>query len=544
VRNLGVIDDVTVDLGPGLTALTGETGAGKTLLVGALGLLLGDRADPSVVRAGADEATVEGRFVLTTDPSSGSSGDDLELTLARSVVRGGRSRAWIDGRMATVGTLSEMAGTLIELHGQHQHHTLGRTAAQRQVLDTFGGIDLSEWSDAREQVRRLTAESAALGGDSRERAREVDLLRYQVSEIEDAGIVDDGEEERLEAEEERLADSAAHRMAATVALQAVAGLEGGRDGIGALDSLAEATGSLSGRPPLAALEGRIRSAMAELADVATDLRSVVETWEDDPERLEVVRSRRELFHQLRRKYGSTLGEVLAFAGDARVRLEVIEAEEERALALDAEITAAQDRLDRCAATVAAARRRAAPRLASRIESSLHDLAMPSARFAVEVEGDGAADQVTFLLGANRGEPLLPLAKAASGGELSRTMLAIRLAVAEVPGVTVFDEVDAGVGGSAATAVGAALADLGRHGQVLVVTHLAQVAAQADQQLAVRKSEESDRTRSEVTALDDDGRVVELSRMLSGQPDSESAQRHARELLEGLPLGVPPSTTAR
>jgi DNA repair protein RecN (Recombination protein N) len=170
-------------------------------------------------------------------------------------------------------------------------------------------------------------------------------------------------------------------------------------------------------------------------------------------------------------------------------------------------------------------------LASRIESTLHDLAMPSARFAIEVDGDGAADQVTFLLGANRGEPLLPLAKAASGGELSRTMLAIRLAVADPPGVTVFDEVDAGVGGAAATAVGAALADLGRHGQVLVVTHLAQVAAQADRQLAVRKSEESGRTRSEVSTLDDEGRVVELSRMLSGHPDSASAQRHARELLE-------------
>ncbi|HEX3980689.1 MAG TPA: AAA family ATPase, partial [Acidimicrobiales bacterium] len=163
VRNLGVIDDVTVDLEPGMTALTGETGAGKTLLVGALGLLLGDRADPAVVRAGADEATVEGRFVVT-DPSSGSLDDDLEVTLARSVVRGGRSRAWIDGRMATVGALSETAGTLIELHGQHQHHTLGRTAAQRRVLDTFGRIDLSEWLDARERVHRLTDESAALGG--------------------------------------------------------------------------------------------------------------------------------------------------------------------------------------------------------------------------------------------------------------------------------------------------------------------------------------------------------------------------------------------
>ncbi|MGD0313876.1 MAG: DNA repair protein RecN [Acidimicrobiales bacterium] len=531
VRNLGVIDDVTVDLGPGMTALTGETGAGKTLLVEALGLLLGGRADPSVVRAGADEATVEGRFVVTPGPSSEAPGDGVEVTLARAVVSGGRSRAWIDGRMATVGALSETAGTLIELHGQHQHHTLSRTAAQRQVLDAFGGIDLSEWDEARQTLHRLADESAALGGDARERARGVDLLRYQIGEIEEAGIEDDAEEERLQAEEDRLADAAAHRLAATAALEAVAGHEDGPGGDGALDRLADAAGSLGGRVPLAALDARVRSAMADLADLATELRSVVETWEDDPERLEAVRNRRELFHQLRRKYGSTLGEVLSFAADARARLGVIEAEEERSLALDAEMAAVRDHRDECACAVAAARRRAAPRLASRIESTLHDLAMPSARFAIEVDGDGAADQVTFLLGANRGEPLLPLAKAASGGELSRTMLAIRLAVADPPGVTVFDEVDAGVGGAAATAVGAALADLGRHGQVLVVTHLAQVAAQADRQLAVRKSEESGRTRSEVSTLDDEGRVVELSRMLSGHPDSASAQRHARELLE-------------
>jgi DNA repair protein RecN (Recombination protein N) len=536
VRNLGVIDDVTVDLGPGMTALTGETGAGKTLLVEALGLLLGGRADPSVVRAGADEATVEGRFVVTPGPPSEPPGEGVEVTLARAVVSGGRSRAWIDGRMATVGALSETAGTLIELHGQHQHHTLGRTAAQRQVLDAFGRIDLSEWEEARRRLHRLTDESAALGGDARERAREVDLLRYQIGEIEGAGIEDDGEEERLEAEEDRLADAAAHRVAASAALEAVAGREDGPEGGGALDRLADAAGSLGGRAPLATLDARVRSAMADLSDLATELRSVVETWEDDPERLDAVRSRRELFHQLRRKYGSTLGEVLSFAADARGRVDVIEAEEARNLALDAEIAAARDHLDECAGVAAAARRRAAPRLASRIESTLHDLAMPSARFAIEVDGDGAADQVTFLLGANRGEPLLPLAKAASGGELSRTMLAIRLAVADAPGVTVFDEVDAGVGGAAATAVGAALADLGRHGQVLVVTHLAQVAAQADRQLAVRKSETSGRTRSEVSSLDDEGRVVELSRMLSGHPDSASAQRHARELLEDRSMG--------
>jgi DNA repair protein RecN (Recombination protein N) len=275
--------------------------------------------------------------------------------------------------------------------------------------------------------------------------------------------------------------------------------------------------------------------MAELADVATELRTVTETWEDDPRRLEEVRARRQLFHQLVRKYGDTLGEVLDFAKTARERLAAIEGEEQIAAALDGEIRSALDEVAEAEAEVASQRRRWAPELAGQIEATLRTLAMPSARFAVTVEGPGAADQVVFLLGANPGEPLQPLAKAASGGELARTMLAIRLAITDAAGVMVFDEVDAGVGGAAAEAVGAALAGLGRHGQVVVVTHLAQVAAQADHQIGVRKSEGDGRTRSEVTVLDTEGRVTELSRMLSGRPASASARRHARELLAGAPV---------
>jgi DNA repair protein RecN (Recombination protein N) len=274
--------------------------------------------------------------------------------------------------------------------------------------------------------------------------------------------------------------------------------------------------------------------MADLSDLATELRAVVETWEDDPARLEAVRGRRQLFHQLRRKYGTNLDEVLAFAEAARERLAAIRAEEHRARGLDTEIRAARAAVGAREVEVATARREAAPRLAATIESTLHGLAMPSARFEVSVEGDGPGDQVTFLLGANAGEPVQPLAKAASGGELARTMLAVRLAITDDPGVMAFDEVDAGVGGSAATAVGAALAGLGRSAQVLVVTHLAQVAAQADHQIAVRKAEQDGRTRSEVVLLDADDRVVEVSRMLSGRPDSESARRHARELLDVAP----------
>jgi DNA repair protein RecN (Recombination protein N) len=522
VRNLGVIDDVTVPLDGGTTALTGETGAGKTLLIDALSLLLGGRADPSLVRAGADEALVEGRFV------AGGGAD--EILLARSVPRTGRSKAWIDGRMASIGALAEAAGGLLELHGQHQHQSLVHTAAQRRALDAFGHVDLTGLDAARRRLRTLTDESEALGGDPRPRAPEVDLLGYQIDEIDGAGIEDGGEDGRLEVEEDRLAAAADHRLAAAAALTAISGA----DDAGALDRLAEASGALSGRQPLAELEARVGSAMADLSDLATELRAVVETWEDDPARLEAVRGRRQLFHQLRRKYGTNLDEVLAFAEAARERLAAIRAEEHRARGLDTEIRAARAAVGAREVEVATARREAAPRLAATIESTLHGLAMPSARFEVSVEGDGPGDQVTFLLGANAGEPVQPLAKAASGGELARTMLAVRLAITDDPGVMAFDEVDAGVGGSAATAVGAALAGLGRSAQVLVVTHLAQVAAQADHQIAVRKAEQDGRTRSEVVLLDADDRVVEVSRMLSGRPDSESARRHARELLDVAP----------
>lgn len=522
VRNLGVIDDVTITLEPGMTALTGETGAGKTLVVEALSLLLGDRADPTVIRSGTDEALVEGRFARGPD-------DEDEVVLARAVVRNGRSKAWIDGRMATVGALGEVARELIELHGQHQHQTLVHTDSQRRALDAFGQIDLTGLEAARIRLRRLTDESQALGGDARQRAREVDLLRYQIEEIDEAAIEDGDEDRRLEIEEDRLAASTAHRQAAAEALDAVSAA----DGTNALDLLAAAAQALSGRVPLADIEARVSAAMADLSDLSIDLRTVVETWEDDPKRLEEIRSRRQQFHQLMRKYGDSLAEVLAFAGQARQRLEAIAVEEERSGALDQEILAALGALEAAEADVARLRRQASPFLAAAIEATLHTLAMPSARFSIAVDGPGAADQVTFLLGANPGEPLQPVAKAASGGELARTMLAIRLAISDSPGLMVFDEVDAGVGGAAATAVGAALAGLGDHGQVVVVTHLAQVAAQADHQVEVRKSERGGRTRSTVMALDTEGRVTELSRMLSGHPDSSSARLHARELLDGI-----------
>ncbi len=461
VRDLGVIDEVTVEFGPGTTALTGETGAGKTLLVGALSLLLGGRADPGSVRAGADEAYVEGRFL-------GDDGD--EVVLARSVARAGRSKAWLDGRAAPVGSLAEAAAGLLELHGQHQHRTLVVPEAQRRALDAFGPVDTGPMEAARARLAGYLREAEGLGGGADQRGREAELLAFQVAEIDGAGLTGPDEDAELDAEGDRLAEASAHRAAAAAALSCLVGAGDGPGGSGAVDRMAEASGALAGRPPLEALDHRIRSAMGELADLAAELRTVVETWEDDPERLDEVRARRQLLHELGRKYGPGLDEVVATAARGRARLEELAAMGTRAAELEAVVAAAREEVASAEAVVARERRRVAPVLAADIESTLHDLAMPSARFAIRVEGDGSADQVTFELAANPGEPARPLARAASGGELARTMLAVRLALTDTPGVLVFDEVDAGVGGAAATAVGAALAGLGRHAQVLVVTH--------------------------------------------------------------------------
>jgi DNA repair protein RecN (Recombination protein N) len=529
VQNLGVIDDVTVTLGPGMTALTGETGAGKTLLVEALALLLGGRADPTLVRSGATEAMVEGRFA---------EGADEQVILARAVAKAGRSRAWVDGRMASVSGLAEVGAQLVELHGQHLHQSLVHGAAQRAALDGFADIDLTPMHAARNRLRVLQSESDSLGGDARQRARDADLLAYQIAEIEAADLEDESEDDRLEAEEDRLAAASAHREAAAIALGALTGTGTDTEAPSAQDRMAEAAGALSDRAPLAPLEQRARATMAELADLGTELRQVVETWDDDPERLEAIRTRRQLLHELGRKYGTTPSEVIAFGQDATAKLAALQSADARAVALDGEIEQARAVLAETEAVVARRRHQAAPVLADQIESTLRTLAMPSARFEVSVAGEGPADQVTFLLGANPGEPPLPMAKVASGGELARTMLAVRLALTGSPGVIVFDEVDAGIGGMAATAVGAALATLAERSQVLVVTHLAQVAAHADRQVSVRKDEVDGRTVALTAELDANERIVELSRMLSGSPDSDTARRHARELLEGSRAGRP------
>ncbi|MEY2740464.1 MAG: repair protein RecN [Actinomycetota bacterium] len=519
IEDLGVIESLDLVLDAGLTALTGETGAGKTMLVEAISLLVGGRADAGVVRPGAAEARVEGRFV---------DGDD-EVVLARVVPTDGRSRAYVNGRLATVAQLAEHGARLVDLHGQHAHQSLLGAAAQRDALDAHAGIDLGPLRAARARVTEIDAALATLGGDERARAREIDLLRFQVEEIAAAGLAEADEEERLEREEDLLADAVAHREALWRAVAALV------DDGGATDAVGGAVQALAGREALAAADARLRGAQAELDDIAAELRALAESIEEDPGRLAEVRERRGLLVDLRRKYGATLAEVIAYGDDAARRLAELEGYEARAAGLDADRAAAAAELGRCEAAVGEARRAAAPALASAVERHLGALAMPHARLSVEV-GDGAGDEVTFLLAANPGAPLAPLSKVASGGELARTMLGLRLVLTRAPDTLVFDEVDAGIGGSAAVAVAEALARLGRRHQVLVVTHLAQVAAAATTQVGVAKRVSKGATFAEARILAGDERVDEVARMLSGGVAKDSAVRHARELIDASRAG--------
>jgi DNA repair protein RecN (Recombination protein N) len=515
VQNLGVIDDLALYLGSGMTALTGETGAGKTLLVEALELLMGGRADPTLVRAGTDGAVVEGRF----------SRDGTEMVVVREIPADGRSRAYIDGRMATAAALAEVGTGLVDLHGQHAHQSLLHQSAQRAALDRYAGVTTDYVENAQADVRALDERLADLGGDERALARELDLLAFQLDELESAALSDPEEDSFLQAEETVLSSAGALRQAVAEARDLLGQDDGSRDLIG------RASAALAHHEPLGDLGERLETVSAEIDDVLADLRGRSDGFEDDPERLAAVQERRRLLSELRRKYGVTLSAVIEFRDAARARLGDLQAGDARRAELAEQRDRAVEALTAAEEALGDARRAAAPQLGQEIETRLRVLALPRARLEVSVPRAGRGDAVEFRFGANAGEAALPLAKVASGGELARAMLATRLVLTDAPPTLVFDEVDAGIGGEAALYVGRALAELGERHQVLVVTHLAQVAAFATEQIAIEKRESADRTVTTSRPVSGEERLAELSRMLSGQPASLTARRHAEELLQ-------------
>jgi len=565
ILNLGVIEELRIGVGPGLTALTGETGTGKTVLLGAISLLVGGRADADLVRPGASEARVDGRFLLppevvpeefqtkgmqaaesVSEPLVESLIEPLiEVVISRVVPRSGRSRAYINGHLVTVATLAELTAGQVDLHGQHAHQSLLTTHTQRAALDEFGGIDTSALVALRARLHQSVARREELGGDERARAREIDLLSFQISEIETAQITDLGEPEDLAREELILADARGHVDAGTEALERLQG-EGA-----ARDLLAEMARALGDRTPFSGVAARLQDLLSELDDLGAELRAITESIEEDPMRMEEIRVRRQALRDLCRKYGADLSEVTRYAREAAERLQLLNDHESQAERIDAEIAEVQGHLDAESVRIRTARLETAPALAAAIEEGLRRLAMPHAKVDVRIgslETDPAGDRVEFMLAANPGLESAPLHKVASGGELARAMLALRLAlrsgsesasqvrpqhgttaVTETGSTLIFDEVDAGIGGAAAVAVAEALHRLVTGHQVLVVTHLAQVAAVADQHLRVIKTSTEASTVAEVEEVTGQERVLEIARMLSGQ-QTAAAIRHATELL--------------
>jgi DNA repair protein RecN (Recombination protein N) len=584
ITGLGVIDDALLELSPGFTALTGETGAGKTMVVTGLGLLFGGRADPARVRPGAQRASVEGR--LRTDPrgkvaqqveeAGGDLDEDGTLVLTRSVSGEGRSRAFAGGRSVPVSLLTYLADDLVAVHGQSDQQQLLKPGRQRESLDKFAGAVLAEvladYQRAYNGHRKAHAELTEITTQARARAAEAAELRAGLIEIEKLNPVA-GEAAALRAEDERLANADALHAAATVAHEALLGdPTAGNDGADAVTLLGQARRALEAvRRHDAEIDGiaeRLTEAAYLLSEVAGELASYVQSLDADPARLAAVQDRRAALSRITRLYGpggisahingspapvdpgdwvnpdagpeaepDDIAVVLDWARRAAARVGELDNDDEKIAALTVEEAELAARVNELAVRLTQLRAEAGERFAQDVTEELTALAMPHARISVvltplDEPGPHGIDDVEIRLASNPGAPALPLHKGASGGELSRVMLAIEVVFAGADPVPtfVFDEVDAGVGGKAAVEIGRRLAKLARLAQVIVVTHLPQVAAFADNHLVVAKSSDGSITSTSVIRLDHEARVRELSRMLAGLEDSEFGQAHAAELL--------------
>ncbi|WP_063058944.1 DNA repair protein RecN [Nocardia sienata] len=573
IDGLGVISTATAQFHEGLTVLTGETGAGKTMVVTSLHLLSGARADAGRVRLGANRAVVEGRFTLdelnesaraeaegVLESAAAVADDDGTVIAIRTVGSDGRSRAHLGGRGVPASVLADFTAPMLTVHGQNDQLRLQRPEQQLHALDQFADATVGPllreyieyrraWLDARTTLLERTARG-------REMAAEAERLTQSLAEI-DAVAPEPGEDERLVAEIRRLSDLDSLREAAATAHEALAGpADNPGEGGGALDALGVARSRVEGAedPALAALSPRLAEAIAVVVDLTTELSGYLSDLPSDPGALESMLSRQAELKSLTRKYAPDIDGVIAWADEARTRLDSLDVSEETLAALTAEVEAGAQRVRAAAVKLSQARTAAAGDLAAAVTEELSGLAMGKARLEVEVRplpagaqdsapllidgielhaGPVGVDEVEFRLAAHSGAQSLPLSKSASGGELSRVMLALEvvLAGAEHGATMVFDEVDAGVGGRAAVEIGRRLARLARTHQVIVVTHLAQVAAFADTHLVVDKSDDGEgAVNSGVRALTQDERIVELARMLAGLDDTETGRAHAWELL--------------
>lgn len=555
IRDYAIISRASVRLAPGLNVLTGETGAGKSIIVGALSLLLGERATTDVVRTGAERAVVEGVFDVAGRPElhtlldeHGLEAEEGLLILRREVALEGRNRAWVNGSAATATLVGDLGRRLVDLHGQHEHQTLLRPEEQRTLLDAFSGAR-EVAAEVRAAYGRLRQAGHALEHLEAKRqavAERAELLRLQAEEIEKAAVRD-GEEEALERE--------ARRLGSAEELAGLAGrlqheLYGAEDAIAArLDTLRRVLDQLiridpDQEPAREALE----SAYHALQELGRQMGDYAAGIEYDPGRLEAVRRRQDLLYRLRSRFGPTLADVLETGRRARAELSALDEAGLRRGELERELAAARSAFETATARLSELRRAGADRLAAEVRSLLPQLGMPGGRFEVALRplaqtGAAGAENVEFRISLNEGFETRPLARVASGGELSRVMLALKTVLVRLDRVPslVFDEIDAGIGGRVAHRIGERLHEVARSHQVFVITHLAQIAARADHHLRVEKEAADGRTATVVEALEGEERVREIARMLGGAPDRGAGLEHAREMLSG---GVSGEAAAR
>jgi DNA repair protein RecN (Recombination protein N) len=552
IRNFALIEEAGLEFSDGFTVMTGETGAGKSILVGAVDLLIGGRASADLIRAGSEEAEVSGVFtVAETGPVAGLlreqdllAAGETQVILRRILSRSGRHRIHINGRPTPLGVLQDLRGLLVDIHGQHDHQSLFKPHVQLDLLDGFGNLTDArrEYATAFEDLRALEINLAERRHAGTDRQAREDLLRYQAEEITGAELRA-GEDRELE--RERLLLSEGRRLAELA--QAIYGplyedeqsILGGLGGLsGPLKELATIDSEM------AADRGRFEEATAQLTDLAMRLRAYRDRLEYDPERLERIEERLDVIRRLVRKYGGSLEEVARMGEEAAQELRALETLEADLATLSTQVTEARGKAGKLAQALSRKRTKAAGELEKRLESELKDLRMDHARVRIAVEqtestlpfkltGSGM-DRVEFLFSANLGEAPQPLARIASGGELSRVMLALKTVLAaedRVP-VLVFDEVDAGIGGAVAAVVGKRLQNLSRHGhQVFCITHLAPIAAQAQHHFLVTKAAKGGRTLTQVEVLADKDRVEEVARMLGGATITPKIRATAAEMLK-------------
>lgn len=544
IKNFAIIESLHVSFAGGFNVLTGETGAGKSIILDAVSLLLGGRARGEVIRNGTEEASVEAVFNLVDSPlvqqRLGAAGlaEDDDLVVRRLVSRSGKNRVFINGSAVTLGQLRELTVGLVNIYGQHEHQNLQQIESHLSLLDTFGGLasELDQYRQVYSQYQHVVSDLRQLDLAERERRQRIDMLAFQKKELEDARL-QAGEDEELEQERALLLN--AERLTAATR----GGYSALYDGPYAVcDQLATVVSQLEDLcavdPAFSPLVETLQSSMYALEDVATVLRDYAEKLEFEPTRQEQVEQRLAQLVSLKRKYAPTLEELIQFKEQVAAEFDLLQNSAQRREDLEQQLAALKEELLSVGAKLSEARHRAAAHLSQLVEQELAGLAMGSARFSVNLSAlneptECGLEKGEFFLAANPGEPPQPLAKVASGGELSRIMLALRRSAPEGDSVRtlVFDEVDAGIGGEAATAVGKKIAQLGQELQVLCVTHLPQVAAFADHHYRVEKKSQDGRTATQLYCLDAEQRVREMARMLGGAQVGEQSLIHARELIE-------------